>query len=210
MDERVINLKTGGSIPKIREGQEVFHSDSVLLKWNSIGGGDILPSKKYLPMQSTDSSKVDAPVIAPKIAEKEDDNDTSKKEDGSDSDSDSDSGASKKEDGTDNDGAADKKESILTKDDSDESDPEKKSTEKMFKSDEEIEKESLVGGGDELSTMDLSKDVLFATLTNLFISTKNNNNIADILEHIAFDMREMRFMMEVEHKARRGKFTGNN
>jgi hypothetical protein len=55
----------------------------------------------------------------------------------------------------------------------------------------------------ELGSLDLSNDVLFATLTNILVSTKNENNIADILENIAFDMREIRLMMSVEHKARR-------
>jgi hypothetical protein len=48
----------------------------------------------------------------------------------------------------------------------------------------------------------LSQDILFATLTKLFVSTSNENSLADILENIAFDLREMRLMMAVDQKSR--------
>jgi hypothetical protein len=71
-EERVVNLKSGGTIPKIREGQDVFQSDSVVMKWNTFNGGDTAPSKAYMPMKSNDDTKIENPAVAPKIATDDD------------------------------------------------------------------------------------------------------------------------------------------
>jgi hypothetical protein len=54
MDEERSQSEIGGTIPKIREGQDVFQSDSVVMKWNTFNGGDT-PSKAYMPMKSNDT-----------------------------------------------------------------------------------------------------------------------------------------------------------
>jgi hypothetical protein len=259
-EERVINLKAGGSAHNIREGHEVLKEDSVLMKWNTFGGESSAPSKSYMPMTSSDDTKQGNPAIAPKIAveEKSENEDVMKKlSDDKNSESESESESVSESDSESDSESVDEAEVKHATDTDKKSDDTKKATQKIFKSDQELAEDGAETGNDkdsdsdsgeddvvesssdvnekdvdtsgvkkdevknlnkkdgdddqaggsmrvkELTSLDLSDNVLFATLTNIFVSTKNENNIADIMENIAFDMREMRLMMAVEHKARR-------
>lgn len=210
MDERIVNLqvKGGSAAGMIKDGEEVLESDTVLMKWNKLGG-DAKASKDYIPMTTTDASKATKPVLAPTMDEGQDDK-VADSDTGSDtgSDSDSDSGS---DSGSDSDSDSDS---------GSDSGIESPVAEKLFLNDKEVEAEEnenvvKTGGGPEetaaeeetteLTSKALANDILFATLTKLFISTKNGNNIVDVLEIMAHDIRSMKLMMESEHKAQREK-----